>query len=128
MKRFYFSRRPGCFVDEDTGKEILKDIQFTGTVREWYEMMIKFIPLKAEQVFQNKENFEALVSEDVMTIFCCTLLFNLKFDKNGNYLEDHGNVDNQFDVSINKNQQRNLISLKQNDKEFEIEIIDMNII
>ena len=48
--RFYWSRRPGRFVDRDTGDDIstysnesLLGADFTGTVSEWYETLVETI-------------------------------------------------------------------------------------
>jgi hypothetical protein len=48
--RFYWSRRPGRFVDRDTGSDIstysnesLLGADFTGTVSEWYETLVETI-------------------------------------------------------------------------------------
>ena len=38
MKKYYFSRRPGKFVNENIGEEKKLEYKFGGTVHEWYEV------------------------------------------------------------------------------------------
>mgnify|MGYP000853837517 FL=1 len=51
MKTFYWSRKPGNFVNKNTGESILESLKelkiegpkFTGSVREWYETLVETI-------------------------------------------------------------------------------------
>lgn len=122
--KYYFSRRPGEFVNETTGKSI--EAPFTGTVREWYEMLAYFVARCAKKEFKNEEIFEATVSPDVMTMLECTIVFRPILD-DYKYC-NNGIVNNRYQASLSREQQRNLISVTQNDKKFEIEIKHMDII
>ena len=130
--KYYFSRRPGEFVNELTG-EIIYGTSFTGTVREWYEMLAYFVSRKAKEIFKNNDLFEVIVSPDVLTILQCTLMMSLIKDESSSTLKFFDNkikVNNEYIASMDRNQTRNILTVQhpQTQEKFEIEIKHLDII
>lgn len=81
MNTFYWSRRPGQFVNRKTGESISEQLvgikpvgpKFTGTVREWYETLVETIYTAAGT--QRDSNTRIFVSPTVRTILECSVLF-----------------------------------------------------
>lgn len=74
---FYWSRKPGNFVDKTTGTGAI-GASFTGTVREWYETLVETIIDVANNIhrktLRGAANF-LVTSPDVATIFEASVLY-----------------------------------------------------
>lgn len=69
----YWSRVPGKFVYIQTGEE-LRGIEWSGTVREWYECLVETI-IDASFRLKDRESNFCVTSPDVATILECSVLF-----------------------------------------------------
>jgi hypothetical protein len=74
---FYWSRKPGNFVDYTTGVQAT-GASFTGTVREWYETLVETCLAVANRIhkktLRGAANF-MVVSPDCATIFEASVLY-----------------------------------------------------
>ena len=74
---FFWSRKPGYFVDKTTGNAV-SGASFTGTVREWYETLIETIIDVANNIhrktLRGAANF-IVTSPDVATILEASVLY-----------------------------------------------------
>jgi hypothetical protein len=134
IPRFYFSRRPGNFVNEHTGKPLKKQPKFDGTVREWYEKLMDFVKVKACQVLGKRTDgfFEAHSPSQIMTIFestrqyqmygFCHNLYSTGYIKGSNILFFH------CDVPRNEIHIHGFYESRRQPNKIIIEITDMDII
>lgn len=114
--RFFWSRMPGKFVNKVTGSEALRSATlatgpaFTGTVREWYEVLIETIIDAANEIhrktLRGSGNF-IVCGPDISTILEATQGYkgNYKIDGNGQVsdqmsvgAESVGSIANRFTV------------------------------
>jgi hypothetical protein len=103
---FYWSRKPGNFVDKTTGTAV-DGATFTGTVREWYETLIETVIDVANNIhrktLRGAANF-IVTSPDVSTIFEASVLYKpvLSMDPKENMFtvgtEKVGTLNNRFTV------------------------------
>lgn len=74
---FYWSRKPGTFLDYTTGTAVT-GASFTGTVREWYETLIETIIAAANTIhrktLRGAANF-VVTSPDVATVLEASVLY-----------------------------------------------------
>lgn len=150
--KMYWSRKPGNFVNKLTGKVVeTGDYSFTGTVREWYETLTETC-IDVGNYYGLGENFSAIVSPDVLTIFECGVLYKpifeqalfyrkrstettetfelLPFQELEAYNTKKGRMYNHFDVYLEPDLPRNQVLCFSDDlKKFAmVEIVDMDII
>ena len=74
---FYWSRKPGRFLDKTTGNAV-SGASFTGTVREWYETLIETIIDVANNIHRKTLRGAAnwiVTSPDVATILEASVLY-----------------------------------------------------
>ena len=142
-KKWYWSRKPGKFVNKRTGNEAnMQGYKFPGTVREWYECMHETI-IDAANTEEMGNHFNVVVSPDVATICECSVLYRPLFlyNKKGDMLVDKNDVPlsaetlmgsffNRFDVYRDQDFPRNRILIFSDllDKFAELEVVDMDII
>ncbi len=159
----YWSRAPGKFVDKMTGEVAqlavpalkLKGPQFTGTVREWYEMLpevcidvmnsLKDMKGSQELGKPGKKQIEhpkakLITGPDVMTIIEMGSLFKMNYmlDENGKpksvtavegrASEPHGRLSGRFDVYKDMYLKRNVITIEHEGLVGKIVVLDMNIL
>jgi len=114
---YYWSRKPGDFVDKTTGAAAAGS-SFTGTVREWYETLVETIIDVANQIhrktLRGKANF-CVCGPDIATIFEATMLYKptLSLDpKEAMFtmgIEKVGALNNRFTVYVDPYFPRNQI-------------------
>jgi len=103
---YYWSRKPGKFIDKTTGNTVT-GASFTGTVREWYETLIETV-IDVANVIHRKTlrgaaNF-LVTSPDVATILEASVLYkpNLSMDPKESQFtigaEKVGTLNNRFTV------------------------------
>lgn len=103
---FHWSRKPGKFIDKQTGNTVT-GASFTGTVREWYETLIETV-IDVANVIHRKTlrgaaNF-LVTSPDVATILEASVLYkpNLSMDPKESQFtigaEKVGTLNNRFTV------------------------------
>lgn len=103
---YYWSRKPGKFLDYTTGNTVT-GASFTGTVREWYETLIETIIAAANTIhrktLRGAANF-VVTSPDVCTVLEASVLYKpvLSLDPQENMFtvgtEKVGAVSNRFTV------------------------------
>lgn len=125
MTTYYWSRKPGKFIDVLTGDE-LKGVKFTGSVREWYETLVEVV-LTATGYPKNEQVKTIKVGQEAFVVLCTSLLFKPEFEKP---LERHGVLCHRFDVVKNDNMPKNQLCLygENNNLISVIEILDMFVI
>jgi Major capsid protein Gp23 len=103
---FFWSRKPGNFVDKTTGNSV-SGASFTGTVREWYETLVETIIDVANNIHRKTLRGAAnwvVTSPDVSTILEASVLYKpvLSMDpKETMYsvgTEKVGTINNRFTV------------------------------
>lgn len=103
---FYWSRKPGNFLDKTTGNGV-GGASFTGTVREWYETLIETIIDVANNIHRKTLRGAAnwiVTSPDVSTILEASVLYKpvLSLDPKETMFsigtEKIGTVNNRFTV------------------------------
>jgi hypothetical protein len=103
---YYWSRKPGNFVDKTTGNTA-SGASFTGTVREWYETLIETIIDVANTIHRKTLRGAAnwiVTSPDVSTILEASVLYkpNLSMDPKETMFsvgtEKMGSLNNRFTV------------------------------
>ena len=89
-KTFYWSRIPGKFVNQRTGRSIEEILgskptswpEFKGSVREWYETLPEtIVSLNEELQAQSDDEITLTVSPDVRCILECSVLLRLAEDE-----------------------------------------------
>lgn len=103
---FHWSRKPGKFIDKQTGNTVT-GASFTGTVREWYETLIETIIDVANNIhrktLRGAANF-LVTSPDIATILEASVLYkpNLSMDPKESQFtigaEKVGTLNNRFTV------------------------------
>ena len=142
-KKWYWSRKPGKFVNKRTGNVVdMQGCKWEGSAREWYECMGETI-IDAANTEKMGNHFNVIVSPDVATMCECSVLYIPLFlyDKKGNMLVDKSNAPlsaetlmgsyfNRFDVYRDQDFPRNRILIFSDllDKFAELEVVDMDII
>jgi hypothetical protein len=97
VKTLFWSRVPGKFINQNTGKEVALSIslmkklgytdeqavqnigpQFTGTMREWYETLIETIN-QLSSIKNDAKSFVCYINQDVLTIVESSILYKPLF-------------------------------------------------
>lgn len=128
MKTFYWSRKPGNFVNKNTGESILESLKelkiegpkFTGSVREWYETLVETIydcgsGMKKPKVY---------TSSIILTILECTCLFKSNLNKKLSFI---GKI-SQFEIYIDARMPNNEIKIVEGTDVRKVIVQDLNII
>ena len=116
---YFWSRRPGKFVNKKTGVDITGDgtnlPSFTGTVSEWYETLIETINEISAQIHRRHlrggANF-IVCSPEVANIleFTAGYRANVGVDENGQAgAMNVGNLSRKMDVYVDPYFQRNIV-------------------
>lgn len=130
MKTLYWSRKPGNFVNKNTGDEIAVVIngkplsvgpKFTGSVREWYETLVETII----DCSSGMPKATLLVNRNVATILECSCLFRSNLDRKNKSLL--GTLCNRYDVRID-NRVGNAIIIREGSETRRVVVNDMNIL
>jgi len=154
--KLYWSRKPGNFVNKLTGEDF-KDgdhYAFTGTVREWYETLTETV-IDCGHIYklhEDGENWNVIVSPDILTIFEASVLYHpiiekamlyrkrstettetfelLPFQELEAYNTCKGRMNNYFDVYLDKKMPRNKILCFNNDLDrfAMIQVVAMDVI
>jgi hypothetical protein len=123
MKTMYWSRRPGNFVNKNTGKTVFVEGQgpkFTGSVREWYETLIETMI----DVSAGMRNAKIYVNRDVGVIFECSVMYRMNLDK---ALPFSGKV-HGFEVHIDDRMPRGEVKIVEGTDIRKVVVLDMNIV
>ena len=116
---YFWSRRPGKFVNKKTGSDLTNDgtqlPSFTGTVSEWYETLIETINEISAQIHRRHlrggANF-IVCSPEVANIleFTAGYRANVGVDENGQAgAMNVGNLSRKMDVYVDPYFQRNIV-------------------
>lgn len=84
VKRIYWSRKPGQFLDINTGAEIVNTLPYNGSIRDWYNTLI-------DVIFENTTSNQNIMvfSRDIQTIL--EHLYSYRaFLKDTDTLPNHG--------------------------------------
>jgi hypothetical protein len=131
--KFYWSRRPGKFVNKLTGVPVDIGPVFTGTVREWYETLVETI---YDILNQTHEETNAIyVGRELATLLEASMLYrpalNIQYPYPSVGITKIGTLRGR-DVYLEPSQKENLILIGHHNGgswwEGEIEVLDMNII
>ena len=97
--RFYWSRKPGQFVNKKTAK-VVSGASFTGSVREWYETLIETIIDVGNEIhrktLRGSANF-IVVSPEVATILEASVMYRPSYT-----LDAEGQVGTPFTIGAEK--------------------------
>jgi hypothetical protein len=97
--RYYWSRKPGQFVNKKTAK-VVSGASFTGTVREWYETLIETIIDVGNEIhrktLRGSANF-IVVSPEVATILEASVMYRPSYT-----LDAEGQVGTPFTIGAEK--------------------------
>lgn len=136
LKKFFWSRVPGKFVNKHTGDEVKLSTPksdgavFTGTVREWYETFVETLIDAGNSIHRvAKEVPESVyVGPDLSTILECSVLYRPTF----NSAEPHvGTLCNRYKIFKDETLKNSAFVCFAKDGtkyEVEVEVLDMNII
>lgn len=136
LKKMYWSRAPGKFVNKYTGKEIslASDLStgpaFNGTVREWYETLVETLIDAGNAI--HKKALDApetiYVSPDVNCILECSVLYRPTYNTDFPHV---GTLANRYKIYRDESLKNSIfVSLVKNQTKFEVEVevLDINII
>lgn len=116
--KYYWSRKPGHFVNSETGAALSPAPDFTGTVSEWYETLLETINDASAQIHRKTlrggANF-LVCSPEVANVLEFTSGFRARVthdvDKGQAGTVNVGSMNNKFEIYVNPYFPRNVILL-----------------
>lgn len=128
MKTLYWSRKPGNFLNKNTGESVTEALlarniqppQFLGTVREWYETLVETM----YDCAQGMKKPKAYVSSTTRIILECSCFFQANVDKKHKHV---GQI-SQFEIYVDDSLPNNEIKIVEGKDVRKVIVCDLNII